>query len=316
MEVDHACPGAPASGEFVDAFVVELAGDAEKCPQPVLRSDVVARQDVEPAESTQQDVLRGPAADAVERHQFPQCFFVAGRFQLLEFEVAGHDLSSRFDHGAGLAQAEAGPLDFLGFGAGQFFGSGEDPRRPFGSRNRRSVLRRKPVQHMHAGVERNLLAGHRVDQGLEGGGKAWWLHPAQAPGDRSENTVAGGHLVEAGEIAFKAEQPVQVPADVFVLPGRDTPFDGHRKRGRIRRSGLAHRDCHRLFRNDHGPAIGRCLFVPQVGLVVHASPDRQNRVVKPERRERVDFENFHPPVISADGPRAVRPREHGPRPAR
>ena len=59
MKVDETTVRSPTLGDATNLCVVERGGDAEPAPQVVAGSDVVPGENVEPAEATEQHVLRG-----------------------------------------------------------------------------------------------------------------------------------------------------------------------------------------------------------------------------------------------------------------
>ena len=69
MEVHMTGIGLPAAHEAADRGIVEGLADAQPAAELVASADIVSREDVQPSEAPEHDVLRGPSADAVERPQ-------------------------------------------------------------------------------------------------------------------------------------------------------------------------------------------------------------------------------------------------------
>jgi hypothetical protein len=69
MEVDHPCIRLPAGHGASNRVIVEGRGEAEPARQVVARPNVIAGEDVQAPEPTQEHVLRAPASDPVQAHQ-------------------------------------------------------------------------------------------------------------------------------------------------------------------------------------------------------------------------------------------------------
>lgn len=69
MEVDHPRIWLPARHGARDRIVVERRRQPEPARQVVARPNVIAREDVQAPEPTQEFVLRAPASDPVQAHQ-------------------------------------------------------------------------------------------------------------------------------------------------------------------------------------------------------------------------------------------------------
>ena len=109
--------------------VVSVAVDAEEAPELVLGADVVAGEDMQPAQAAQQRVLRGPATDAANGGQTSDRRQIVKLFQSLEVEVPGRDRSRELDDRAGLGMAEPVRFELVRVVGRQRLGARE-PRGP------------------------------------------------------------------------------------------------------------------------------------------------------------------------------------------
>ena len=113
MEVDHSGVRMPAGDQPLHGVVVERRVDVEEAPELVVRADVVAGEDVQPAEAAQQHVFGGPATDAAQARQALDRRRVVESFEGLQIEIAGDDRPSGLDDRARLGSAEAVALELV-----------------------------------------------------------------------------------------------------------------------------------------------------------------------------------------------------------
>src|SRR6185295_3507559 len=114
MEVDEACVGCPA-GEG-GARVVLAAGRGEKTSQALEGTDVAPREDVQPSERPQEDVVSAPGPDAAQPDEPLDDRRVVQLLQRFELELPGGRDTSEPQDRLGLALAEA---EFAKGGFGQ-----------------------------------------------------------------------------------------------------------------------------------------------------------------------------------------------------
>ena len=136
---------------------------------------------------------------------------------------------------------------------------------------------------MDTDVERELLTGDGIDQGLEDGREARWVEAPEALGQGKEAPVAPGQLVKAAQVRTQGQAALeQGPGLVLGLVARLLAC--HRELDKDRRAAapvhLAGCQLGRLT-PDHGdPAVPGP--VPGVYLVVRSSPERPHGEVEPE----------------------------------
>jgi hypothetical protein len=74
---------------------------------------------------------------------------------------------------------------------------------------------RQSIEQLEADLERQLLAGKRIDERLKDRRKPWWLETAKAIGERPEARVARGHSIPPGQIDANTEQPIDRRSDAL-----------------------------------------------------------------------------------------------------
>ena len=88
MEVQHAGVRLPAFDSLRHAEVIERRRSPKPPGQTLLRSHIVTRKDVQPAQSSQRHVLGGPAADSMELEQLRAYLRVAVEGEGVEIDRA------------------------------------------------------------------------------------------------------------------------------------------------------------------------------------------------------------------------------------
>ncbi len=148
---------------------------------------------------------------------------------------------------------------------------------------------RQSIKQFEADLERQLLAGEGVDEGLENRGKSWRVNALKTRGERPEPRVAGGHSIPPGQINANTEQPIDDPSDA--LAAQPVP---RRRRRRHHQAGLDRWP--RLSNDDFGwpsaepndaPVAGA---IPPIYHIARSSPQRPGGQVESKRRNRSDDE--------------------------
>jgi hypothetical protein len=205
VEVEEAGVGLPAPRQAAHARVVERGAQLHPPREVRARTDIVAREHVQPAEPAEQDVLRCPPPDAAERDEALDRGFVIERGELLEIEP-GLDRACQLEQRACLVAVEA------------------DAAKPRG-RNRRELARarkregaagradpahaRQPIQQDDADAEAELLADDAVDDRLEHRREPRRLEPAESIDHIEEPAIGGGHPVEVVQLELEAEHAIE-----------------------------------------------------------------------------------------------------------
>lgn len=91
MEIQHARIRSPLLDGFAYAVVIQRGRPAEPATEIPLRPDIVARQDMETAKTSQQYVLGRPSAYAAQFPKLRECPLVVFVGQTLDVNVASID---------------------------------------------------------------------------------------------------------------------------------------------------------------------------------------------------------------------------------
>jgi hypothetical protein len=91
------------------------------------------------------------------------------------------------------------------------------------------------VEELEADVERQLLAGDRVDESLQQCWKSWRFEAAEPPCEESQVRISPSHSIPLGEIEAKPEKTLNRAPDTLYLglrPDRRRRGDDHSWRRR------------------------------------------------------------------------------------
>src|SRR5438094_1562940 len=111
MEVDQSRPGPPRRECALDHVIPGETRPPEPSAERFLRPDVVAREDLEPADPPEEDVLSRPAPDASQRAQGCDRGVIIQPGDALEIETTAGDAARQLDHGQGLRSTEPESLE-------------------------------------------------------------------------------------------------------------------------------------------------------------------------------------------------------------
>ncbi len=289
VQVDEALEGLPSGEDPLHTVVVERFQEPEPALQVVARADVVARKHVQASETAQQDVFRGPAADTAQGAQPRHGRRIVEVLEVVEIDLACSDGARERDDRLPLLPAEAEHAQLVRRALGEVVRrrEGVSPIACCVPTARAGF--RQPVEQLDTQAERDLLAGHGIDQRLEHGREARRLQAVEELRQSAEGKVALGRAIEVIEGPIDAEQTDE---------RRHRHEPGARREARAAHRRLQHRtlrwrdlhdlDAERALVDDQHPAIGGA--IPAIDGVDRPPAQRLDREVEAKRRHRLDLE--------------------------
>ncbi len=122
---------------------------------------------MQPAETPQQNVVGRPAPHAIESTQLLDRRSIIQRKDAIPVEIACDNSATQFDDRSRLVPAEAEFSQWFRLERGEVFWSGEGVGGRTCSYDGYAELLGKPVEHLNAGGETELLTSNAVDQSFE-----------------------------------------------------------------------------------------------------------------------------------------------------
>ncbi len=143
--------------------------------------------------------------------------------------------------------------------------------------------RRETIEKFQANLERQLLAGKRIDQRFKHAGESWRCQTAKAFGESTKAHVASRHAVRIRQIHTQPEQSIESHASSRTVGGALRRRHGvYDQSWFTTRSGVPHDYFSRPATDPHdSPVLGS---VPAIDRVPRSSPKRPCGQVQPKGR--------------------------------
>ena len=111
MEIDQAGPGSPGRQVTLDRIMPGATSTPQPSPEGVLRPDIVAREDMQPSEPPQEDVLGRPPPHSSQRGECFDRRVVIQVSEALEVEATLGHSASQLDRCSRLRSVETKPSE-------------------------------------------------------------------------------------------------------------------------------------------------------------------------------------------------------------
>lgn len=207
MEIQHARIWLPLLDGPVYAVVIQRAWPSEPPSQILLRTDIVAREDVQTAETSQQYVLGRPSSYSSQLTKLRECHGVVIKGQTFDVDVASVDSSRQGEQCADLLAAE--PNRVIGGRCDSCY-IARRWKSVRGLADSMSHVARpsQSIEELETDDQRQLLAGEAVDEGLEHREESRGFHTPEPIGERPQPLVSFGDSIPVAQIDLQSKQSV------------------------------------------------------------------------------------------------------------